>query len=78
MSAHFELFAGTFVDESGFVDGEFFDFGRKGDGSGDNSAGALGMVSDQFAGFVDDFVIEGFDFDADFLFAGHGFLVMCQ
>lgn len=36
MSAHFELLAGVFVDESGFIDSEFIYSCRKGDRAGDN------------------------------------------
>lgn len=58
MSAHFELFAGFFVDESGSVYSEFFNFGGNWNRAGDDCAGSFGGVDNHLGSFIDYFVIE--------------------
>ncbi len=72
MGTHFVLFAGVFVDEGRFVNGEFLDFGWQWDWAHYDCAGFFCGVDDEFCCVVDYFVIEGFYFDADLLLS-HGF-----
>ena len=69
VGAHFELISRLFVHVNGLVHRELFDAGRKRNGTGNLSAGALGSFHDLDGGLVNRAMIESAETDANFL--GH-------
>ena len=67
VSTDFELFSGFFVHVNGAVNAEFFDAGRKRDGSRYFGAGAFGGFDDFGGGFVHGAMIKSAESDAYFL-----------
>jgi hypothetical protein len=72
VSANFELFSGLLVHVHRAVDAEFFDAGRKRDGTGDLGASAFGGFDDFGGGFVHGAMVKSAESDAYFLIFHNG------
>ena len=67
VGADFELFTGLFVNVGTTVDRELFDARRQRNGTPDQSAGALGGVSDVASGLIEHAMVERLQANADIL-----------